>query len=85
MESRNGTRQPQVKNASSGSLSYMARHTVETPDGPKRKTIYGGKCKEAEKRFNNTAKSLLQRAMLLEICLQHQTRDHQCAWSEGTE
>ncbi len=28
---------------------YMARYTVQTPDGPKRKTIYGRKYKEVEK------------------------------------
>src|ERR687894_125009 len=28
---------------------YMARYTVQTPDGPKRKTIYGKKYKEVEK------------------------------------
>jgi integrase len=28
--------------------SYMARYTVQTPDGPKRKTIYGRAYKEVE-------------------------------------
>jgi len=27
---------------------YMARYTVQTPDGPKRKVIYGRKYKEVE-------------------------------------
>jgi integrase len=31
---------------------YMARYTVQTPDGPKRKTIYGRKYKEVEKKLN---------------------------------
>jgi integrase len=30
---------------------YMARYTIETPDGPKRKTIYGRKYKEVEKKL----------------------------------
>jgi len=30
----------------------MARYTVHTPDGPKRKTIYGNKYKELEKKLN---------------------------------
>ena len=28
---------------------YMARYTVETPDGPKRRTIYGRKYKEVQR------------------------------------
>lgn len=31
---------------------YMARHTVQTPDGPKRKTIYGKRYKDVEKELN---------------------------------
>ena len=31
---------------------YMARYTVQTPDGPRRKTIYGKKYKEVEKKLN---------------------------------
>ena len=31
---------------------YMARYTVHTPDGPKRKLIYGKKYKEVEKKLN---------------------------------
>ncbi|MDP8971748.1 MAG: site-specific integrase [Actinomycetota bacterium] len=31
---------------------YMARYTVHTPDGPKRKTIYGKKYKDVEKKLN---------------------------------
>jgi integrase len=31
---------------------YMARYTIQTPDGPKRKTIYGSKYKEVEKKLN---------------------------------
>ncbi len=31
---------------------YMARYTVQTPDGPKRKTIYGKKYKEVERKLN---------------------------------
>jgi integrase len=31
---------------------YMARYTVQTPDGPKRKTIYGSKYKDVEKKLN---------------------------------
>jgi integrase len=31
---------------------YMARYTVHTPDGPKRKTIYDKKYKEVEKKLN---------------------------------
>jgi integrase len=31
---------------------YMARYTVHTPDGPKRKVIYGKKYKEVEKKLN---------------------------------
>jgi hypothetical protein len=31
---------------------YMARYTVQTPDGPKRKVIYGRKYKEVEKKLN---------------------------------
>lgn len=31
---------------------YMARYTVQTPDGPKRKTIYGKKYGEVEKKLN---------------------------------
>lgn len=30
---------------------YMARYTVHTPDGPKRKTIYGKKYKDVEKKL----------------------------------
>jgi integrase len=30
---------------------YMARYTVQTPDGPKRKVIYGRKYKEIEKKL----------------------------------
>src|SRR5919199_1458834 len=30
---------------------YMARYTVQTPDGPKRKLIYGRKYKEVEKKL----------------------------------
>jgi integrase len=30
---------------------YMARYTVHTPDGPKRKTIYGTKYKEVEQKL----------------------------------
>jgi hypothetical protein len=30
----------------------MARYTVHTPDGPKRKTIYGSKYKDVEKKLN---------------------------------
>ena len=30
---------------------YMARYTVHTPDGPKRKVIYGRKYKEVEKKL----------------------------------
>jgi integrase len=30
---------------------HMARYTIETPDGPKRKTIYGRKYKEVEKKL----------------------------------
>src|SRR5215208_6007859 len=30
---------------------YMARYTIETPEGPKRKTIYGRKYKEVEKKL----------------------------------
>src|SRR5215218_4561009 len=30
---------------------YMARYTVQTPEGPKRKTIYGRKYKEVEKKL----------------------------------
>jgi len=31
---------------------YMARYTVHTPDGPRRKTIYGSKYKDVEKKLN---------------------------------
>ena len=31
---------------------YMARYTVQTPDGPKRKVIYGKKYKDVEKTLN---------------------------------
>src|SRR5215217_9347558 len=31
---------------------YMARYTVQTPDGPKRRTIYSRKYKEVEKKLN---------------------------------
>jgi integrase len=31
---------------------YMARYTVQTPEGPKRRTIYGKKYKEVEKKLN---------------------------------
>ena len=31
---------------------YMARYTAQTPDGPKRKTIYGKKYGEVEKKLN---------------------------------
>ncbi len=31
---------------------YMARYTVQTPEGPKRKTIYGKKYKDVEKKLN---------------------------------
>ena len=30
---------------------YMARYTVETPNGPKRKTIYGTEYKDVEKKL----------------------------------
>lgn len=31
---------------------YMARHTVQTPEGPKRKTIYGRKYRDVERKLN---------------------------------
>jgi len=31
---------------------YMASYTVQTPDGPKRKTIYGRQYREVEKKLN---------------------------------
>src|SRR5215210_3079081 len=31
---------------------YLARYTVHTPDGPKRKMIYGRKYKDVEKELN---------------------------------
>jgi hypothetical protein len=31
---------------------YMTRYTVQTPEGPKRKLIYGRKYKEVEKKLN---------------------------------
>ena len=31
---------------------YMARYTVQTPDGPKRRTIYGDRYKDVEKEMN---------------------------------
>src|ERR671917_189240 len=31
---------------------YMARYTIQTPNGPKRKVIYGKKYKEVEKKLN---------------------------------
>jgi integrase len=31
---------------------YMARYTVQTPDGPKRKTIYGTRYRDVEKKLN---------------------------------
>src|SRR5215218_4869348 len=31
---------------------YMACYTIQTPDGPKRKVIYGRKYKEVEKKLN---------------------------------
>jgi integrase len=31
---------------------YMARYTIQTPDGPKRKMIYGRKYKEVEQKLN---------------------------------
>ena len=31
---------------------YMARYTVHTPDGPKRRVIYGRKYKDVEKKLN---------------------------------
>ncbi len=31
---------------------YMARYTVQTPDGPKRKVIYSRKYKEVEKKLD---------------------------------
>ena len=31
---------------------YMARYTIHTPDGPKRKVIYGRKYKEVERKLN---------------------------------
>jgi integrase len=31
---------------------YMARYTIHTPDGPRRKTIYGSKYREVEKKLN---------------------------------
>ena len=31
---------------------YMARYTIRTPDGPKRKYIYGRKYKEVERKLN---------------------------------
>jgi integrase len=30
---------------------FMARYTVHTPDGPKRKTIYDRKCREVERKL----------------------------------
>ena len=42
---------------------YMARYTIQTTDGPKRKTIYGSKYKEVGKKLNearaNADKGLL--------------------------
>src|ERR687894_1532462 len=42
---------------------YMARYTVHTPDGPKRRMIYGRKYREVEKKLNearaNSDKSLV--------------------------
>lgn len=31
---------------------FMARYTIHTPDGPKRKTIYGHRYKDVEKKLN---------------------------------
>ena len=31
---------------------YMARYTVHTPDGPKRKAIYGRQYREVERKLN---------------------------------
>src|SRR5215212_8132441 len=31
---------------------YMARYTIQTPDGPKRKVIYGRKYKEVEQKLS---------------------------------
>ena len=31
---------------------YMARYTVHTPEGPKRKVIYGKKYRDVEKKLN---------------------------------
>src|SRR5215212_6670424 len=36
---------------------YMARYTIQTPDGPKRKTIYSKKYKEVEKKLNEARAS----------------------------
>jgi len=33
---------------------YMGRYTVQTPDGPKRKVIYGKKYKEVERKLNES-------------------------------
>jgi hypothetical protein len=32
---------------------YMAPYTIETPEGPKRKTIYGRKYKGVERKLAN--------------------------------
>jgi hypothetical protein len=31
---------------------YMGRYVVHTPDGPKRKTVYGAKYRDVEKKLN---------------------------------
>jgi integrase len=50
---------------------YMARYTIHTPDGPRRKTIYGRKYKEVEKKLNeargNTSRGLIFDANSLKV------------------
>ena len=50
---------------------FMARYTVHTPDGPKRKTIYGRRYKEVEKKLagarGDAARGLLFDADILKM------------------
>ena len=51
---------------------YMARYTVHTPDGPKRKVIYGRKYKEVEKKLaearGDAARGITYDAGIVESC-----------------
>jgi integrase len=51
---------------------YMARYTVHTPDGPKRRVIYGRRYKKVEKKLaearGDAARGIIYDAGIVESC-----------------